>query len=118
MLQVFKILNKHDTTSTEDLLILSKYTRTRGNSLKLFKKQSKTDIRKNAFSIRTVDPWNSLPDDVVKASSVNSFTIKLNKHWINHPSKFNPRCHLSNNTSKNIPDGPLEALGFPTVSEP
>ena len=118
MLQVFKILFKYDQTSKKDFLTLSKYTRTRGNSLKLFKKSSNTALRKNAFSIRIVDHWNSLPDTVVLSPSINTFKNSLNKHWINHPAKFNPRCHLSTNNVLYIRDGPLEAVGFPPVSEP
>ena len=71
---------------------------------------------KNTLSIRTVDPWKILPDTVVTAPCINAFKSRLNKHWIYHPFKFNPRCYMSNNNT-NIRDGPLEAVGFPAVSE-
>ena len=37
-----------------------------------------------------LDTWNNLPGSVVEAPSVNSFKSRLNRHWTNHPSKFNP----------------------------
>ena len=48
-------------------------------------------MRKNCFSIRVVDTWNSLPNEVVLSTSINSF--KSNKHLKNHPSKFTAQCY-------------------------
>ena len=38
-----------------------------------FTPQSRLDIRKNCFSQRVVEPWNSLPSVVKNATSVNNF---------------------------------------------
>jgi len=40
------------------------------------------DLRKYSFSNRiTTNMWNSLPDSVVMAASVNQFKNRLDKHW-------------------------------------
>ena len=40
-------------------------------------KASRTQIRKNFFSQRVVEPWNNLPDSVKAAESVNIFKNRL-----------------------------------------
>ena len=99
MIQVYEILHGYDQCSDTTLLISLK-TATRGNQLKLYKKSSKTELQKNSFSLRVVDPWNSLPDEIITAPSVNSFKSRLNYHWRNHPSKFSPECFLNINLRK------------------
>ena len=37
-----------------------------------------------------MDHWNSLPDIVVEASSVNNFKSSINRHWRDYPLKFVP----------------------------
>jgi len=58
LIQTFKIINGIDKV---DKSLFSKLSDgRRGHSSKLFKKRSNLDIRKYAFSSRTVDKWNSL----------------------------------------------------------
>ena len=38
----------------------------------LMKEQSRIDVRKNSFSHRTMNVWNTLSEDCVHASSVNT----------------------------------------------
>ena len=45
----------------------------RGHSNKLFKRRSRLDIRKFAFSNRIVDRWNSLSECCVTCNSINCF---------------------------------------------
>ena len=47
-------------------------------------------MRKNSFSHRIVNTWNSLSEEVVSADSINSFKDRLNKFWKDEPGKFNP----------------------------
>ena len=49
----------------------------RGHSQKLMKQYSRTDIRKNFFSNRVVDTWNSLQDTTVKDQPMASMKQKL-----------------------------------------
>ena len=45
--------------------------RTRGHIWALAKERCKLDIRKYAFSQRTINEWNRLPGECVNATSVN-----------------------------------------------
>ena len=56
-------------------------TRTRGHSYKLLKKSSSTSQSQKFFSVRLRVLWNSLPDLVVTAPSVNAFKGRLDAHW-------------------------------------
>ena len=46
--------------------------------------RSKYELRRHYFSHRIVSIWNSLPDSVVSAESVNSFKSRLDKFWSMH----------------------------------
>jgi len=52
------------------------------------------DIRKYSFCYRVVNVWNSLPDYVVEANSVNSFKNRLDKYWANQEFVFNFNSEL------------------------
>ena len=65
---------------------------TRGNSLKLLKPRHRLNVRGNYFANRVVNLWNSLPDSVVAAPSVDSFKRRLDKHWAALPSMYDPEC--------------------------
>ena len=43
--------------------------------------RSKYELRRHYFTHRIVSVWNSLPDSVVSAESVNSFKSRLHKFW-------------------------------------
>ena len=64
----------------------------RGNALKLQKTRFRLDTRGNYFSIRAVDHWNRLSDSVVLAPSVNAFKSRLDKHWRDLQSLYDPPC--------------------------
>ena len=56
-------------------------TRTRGHSLKLEKRRCQTTMRQHCFSNRVINNWNSLPESIISAPTVNSFKSKLDQHW-------------------------------------
>ena len=60
--------------------------------MKLEKPRHRLDKRGNYFGLRAINLWNSLPEDVVTAPSVNAFKNRLDKHWANLPSLFEPEC--------------------------
>ena len=81
MIEVYKILNNiYDPITTHSLLTIDKDRITRGHDFKLKKHSFKTEKLKNFFTNRVNNLWNSLPDQVVKASSVNNFKNKLDSH--------------------------------------
>ena len=112
--QVFKIMHGIDKVDKGKLFQMSECNTTRGHSLKLFKKRSRLNVRANFFSQRVVDQWNSLPECVVTALSLNAFKSRLNKLWKDHPFKFNPACYLTNDYNtrqgKQRRNAPIEAL--------
>ena len=53
----------------------------RGHNWALAKEHFRLDVRKYAFSQRTVNEWNKLPGECVKATSVNMFRNKLDDYF-------------------------------------
>jgi len=53
---------------------------TRGHSLKLQKRDCKSVLRANTLGFRIVNLWNSLPEDVVSAPTVNSLKNRFDRH--------------------------------------
>ena len=39
--------------------------------------------------VRVICTWNSLPDSVIEANSVNSFKNRIDKYWNNFEFKYN-----------------------------
>ena len=54
---------------------------TRGHPWRLVKPRAVSRIRRNAFSTRVVNDWNSLPPEVVASDTVNQFKNRLDAHW-------------------------------------
>ena len=81
LIETFKILKGLEEIQAEKLFTLSQYPSTRGGPLKLSKTRSRTDIRKNFFSQRSVNLWNSLPESIKAANTVISFKTSLDRHW-------------------------------------
>ena len=94
MIEVFKILNGYYDESCVPNLPINLDTRTRVNSLKLIHIRSKLDQRKFSFCSRVVGHWNSLPDYVVKAISVNIFKNNLDKLWMKEEMYYNFEANI------------------------
>ena len=92
VIQVYKLINRLDLMVTE-LVTTRENTTTRGHNLKLSKPSAaRLNIRKNAFKYRVVNEWNSLPNTVIEAKTLNSFKARLNNHW-KISNKFNANCY-------------------------
>ena len=79
MIEVFKILTGFSKVNYNTWFKSSINNRTRGHSYKLVKSRSRLDIRKNFFSQRVINAWNSLPSEVVEAESINAFKNRYDK---------------------------------------
>lgn len=91
MIETFKIITgKYDTNVSNDLLVLSTNRCTRGHQYKLQTRRCNRNIRLHNFTYRVVAPWNSLPDSVVTAPSVQAFERRLDSHWKDHPLRLDP----------------------------
>ena len=61
-----------------------------GNKYKLQKSASHNyNLRKFSFCSRVVNIWNSLPDSVVNADTLNTFKSRLDKHWLDQDVLYN-----------------------------
>ena len=81
MIETYKIINNvYDPITTKSLFKIND-ANTRSNSFKLHKPRFNNNNYKYFFTNRIVNTWNSLPEDVVKAESVNTFKNKLDKYW-------------------------------------
>ena len=52
-----------------------------GHPFKLFKSRCRATIRQNVFSLRVINEWNKLPQEV-DAPSINAFKNRLDTAWI------------------------------------
>lgn len=95
MIETYKILtDKYDSICSQGILTLREENISRGNSLKLFKKRSRLDVRKHAFPCRVIDNWNQLSEWVVGAKSIKQFEGRLDKFWINQELKYNYKAKI------------------------
>ena len=89
MIEVYKIIHNLYEQQCAPPLVRS-HTSTRGHLHKLFKQRTLTlNIRKNFFTNRVVDLWNSLPAETVEAPSLNSFKSSIDKHWRRNGRLYN-----------------------------
>ncbi|XP_071954277.1 uncharacterized protein [Antedon mediterranea] len=83
LIEAFKILKGFEDIDPKDLFKLSHNIRTRGHSLKLYRPKLRGNLmcRANFFTIRVIHHWNSLPEYVIQASSVNIFKSRLDNYF-------------------------------------
>ena len=92
MVDVYKYV--HGIYKTQQpKFILNESRSTRGSSLKLAKTHHRLNVRGIFFTVRVVNTWNSLPENVVAAPSLNTFKARLDAFWRDLPSKYDPECY-------------------------
>ena len=79
MTQAFKIITKIDHIKMEGLFEFSDSI-ARGHSLKLKKPRVLKSFRMDSFSIRAIDKWNNLTDDIVNSSTVLSVKTMYDRY--------------------------------------
>jgi hypothetical protein len=89
MILVYLILHGYYDSAAVCQLKLSDVCWTRGNTYKLHPTLVKDKFARNFFVNRVIKIWNSLPDTVVGAPSVNIFKNLLDKHWANQDLLYN-----------------------------
>ncbi len=82
MIECYKVT--HNKYKMEPILELDTNTSRRGHSLKLVKHHTSKTVRSHFFSERAVNNWNSLPDEVVQAPTLDTFKNRLDLHWKDH----------------------------------
>jgi len=82
LVQTYKILNGHDRVDASIWFTTvgdsaNRLTRNTAYSMNLAATISRTDIRRNFFSNRVVNLWNSLPTDIKDSRTVKIFKTRL-----------------------------------------
>ena len=80
-IEVFKITHEIEGLDSGMFFQYRTDNGTRGHSWALAKARCKLDIRKYAFSQRTINEWNRLPGECVNATSVNMFKNKIDNYF-------------------------------------
>jgi len=81
LIEAYKIMTGKEQIDSEQFFQISDTGHNlRGHSMKMAVKRCHTDTRKFFFSQRVVRHWNSLPQQVVDAVTVNSFKNRLDRH--------------------------------------
>ena len=85
LIETFKILKELENVKEKDFFTRTidtpHHPPTRGGPLKLFKKRCQSEIRNKFFSHRSVNPWNSLPEEIKSTNTVDSFKASLDRYW-------------------------------------
>ena len=89
-IETYKILHQKLDINPNVFFNRNTTSRTRGHSLKIEKPRVKTTLRARTFSNRVINDWNSLPEEVADAPSINSFKNRLDHHWRNHQYLHHP----------------------------
>ena len=94
VIEVYKIINQYDQININKFFTIMDNTTTRSNSIKLYKRRSRLNVRANIFSNREVNVWSSLPKEAVLAPSVNAFMSRPDKHWNGHERKISLASYI------------------------
>ena len=80
LIEVYKILYGFEGTDYRKFFKL-RQSNTRGNDWKLEKKEhTNSQVRGEWFTIRVINPWNSLPSRVVNSPSIKIFKKNLDEY--------------------------------------
>jgi len=85
MIELYKIINGiYDSACVphfEFMELSNDLIRTRGNKFKFVQHHCHYDLRKYNFTNRVIPIWNSLPNFVVSAGTINTSKNRLDKFW-------------------------------------
>ena len=59
-------------------------------------------MRKFIFTNRIISVWNSLPDSVVSADTVDAFKIRLDRFWLDQEIMYNWKAHIRIGSSSQV----------------
>ena len=97
MIEVYKIFSgKYDDIVTSWLTgkhFESSYA-LRCHRFSLYQSPIQFDTRKFSFTNRIISAWNSLPDSVVSADTVNTFKNRLDRFGKNQEIQFNWKADI------------------------
>ncbi len=80
LVETFKILNGYSKVDSNIFFELNPSGR--GHAFKLKKPRCNSKARQTLFSQRVINSWNSLDDNVVNVTSINTFKNGLDRNWV------------------------------------
>ena len=89
MIETYKITHNLYDQQTTQYFKIQKNSITRGHPYKITKTTSRSSAHAHFFANRIINNWNSLPNNVVNAETINSFKNRLDKHWSEYQYKTN-----------------------------
>ena len=87
MIQAYKIINDKRKIFSAHFHVFSG-RKGRKNSIQLFKRRCNLELRRHSFTVRIVDQWNNLPDEVILSKDAETFKCKFDYYRRNvrgHP---------------------------------
>ena len=97
MIEVYKIIsNIYDSNTSQTILNFREKNsiNLRGHQFTLEHKRLYTPSRVNYFANRVVNNWNSLPDYVIGAGTLNMFKNSLDRLWSKQDLLYNYRATI------------------------
>ena len=67
----YQLLHSHFSLDKSNLFTTVPSSTTRGHNYKLFKPQTASRVRSTFFTVRAINDWNSLPNHIVNAPTLN-----------------------------------------------
>jgi hypothetical protein len=95
MIELFKITHEIYDQASSVKLGRCDNTRTRGHRYRLFPTHVHYDLRKYFFTNRVINLWNSLPDFVVSACTIETFKNRLDFYWRDQDACYNWHCDIT-----------------------
>ena len=90
LVETYKIVHQlYDKGAVPELNWIPANSITRGHQFRMRPVLSRTKLGQSRFTSRKVNDWNSLPTDIVSASSLNSFKNQLDLYFADDPSVYN-----------------------------
>ena len=77
IIQYWKIFHGKCSVAPADLFVMSPQFGIRGHRFKIAHVRAQTDVRSRSFSIRCVERWNRLPEQVVSEDNLDLFKTLL-----------------------------------------
>ena len=84
LLRVYRYFSGLDQFRGDELFQVDS-GRTRGHHRKLIKPRANKIVKQKMLAYRVITDWNSLPEALVMAESINIFKNKLEKFWSSVP---------------------------------
>lgn len=88
IIQVYRIVHEIDNIDLNHFFEYHTGPNTRGHSFKLKKPRAEKNIKLHSFSHRIIQDWNSLTDETVNKTSINSFKTALQNEWAEHLDRY------------------------------